>query len=180
MKFLFDFFPTLIFFIIYKFFGIFPATYAIIIASIIQISVLWFKNKTIEPMHIILLVFMLIFGGLTIYFHDVHFLMWKVSLINWLIGSVMILSHFFKKNILQFFFDFAGSQTNSPLEIPTRIMANLNLAWGVFFISMGILNWYIAFHFSLNTWVNFKVFGMIGLTLVFAVLQSIYLYRHIK
>lgn len=183
MKFLFDFFPTLLFFIVYKFFGIFPATYAIIMASVVQISIYWVKYKTVEPMHIVLLIFMLIFGGLTLYFHEVSFLMWKVSIVNWLIGGGMILSHCFKKNFLQYFFDFVdASQKNAHstfAAVPQKILNRLNFAWGLFFIFMGCLNWYIAFHFSLNIWVNFKVFGMIGLTIVFTIFQSLYLYRYL-
>jgi len=183
MKILFDFFPTLIFFLIYKLWGIFPAIYGLIIASIVQIIFLYFKTKRVEPMHLILLFMILIFGGLTLYFHDVHFLMWKVSLVNWLIGLVMLSSHFLKKNILEYFFDFAMKQdlkNQKSIQLPKFVLNKLNLAWGVFFILMGCLNLYIAFYYPLNIWIDFKVFGIIGLTLLFTVLQTFYLYKYLK
>ncbi len=186
MKTLFDFFPTFIFFIIYKFWGIFPAIYGLIIASLIQIVFLYFKTKRIEPLHLILFLMILIFGGLTLYFHEVKFLMWKVSLVNWLIGLAMLSSHFLKKNILEYFFDFALKQnkinknTENITPIPKIVLSKLNLAWGLFFILLGCLNLYIAFHYPVNIWVNFKVFGIIGLTLLFTLLQSIYLFKYLK
>lgn len=188
MKILFDFFPTLVFFLIYKLWGVFPAIYGLIIASVIQIIFLYIKTKRVEPMHLILLFMILIFGGLTLYFHDVHFLMWKVSLVNWLIGLVMISSHFLKKNILEYFFDFAMKQNSntqkpsphSTIQLPKQVLNQLNLAWGLFFILVGCLNLYIAFYYPLNIWVDFKVFGIIGLTLLFTVLQTFYLYKYLK
>ena len=180
MKFFFDFFPTLVFFFVYKLFGIFPATYAIITASLLQIGVFWLKNKTIESMHVILLLMVLVFGGLTIYFHDIRFLMWKVSIVNWLMGSGFLLSHFFKKNIIAYFFDFANQRSTEKISIPPLVIKKLNLAWGFFLIGLGCVNLYIAFHYSVNTWVNFKVFGVIGLILIFVALQAFYLNRFLK
>ncbi len=112
--------------------------------------------------------------------------MLKVSLVNWLISLIMLTSHFFKKNILEYFFDFAMQSNKNNLNnlnnlnLPKIIARRLNLAWGLFFMSLGFLNLYIAFNCSLNTWVNFKVFGVIGLTLAFTAAQTVYLYKYLK
>lgn len=180
MKFLFDFFPTIVFFIVYKFFGFFPATYAIIVASVIQVALNWLKTRKIEPMHIILLALVLVFGGLTIYFHDAEFLMWKVSIVNWLLGAVMIASHFFKTNILEYIFSYSARQQQQELNIPAYLTTRLNIAWGIFFLILGTINIIIAHTFSLNAWVDFKVFGILGLTIVFAFGQGFYLMKHMK
>lgn len=181
MKFLFDFFPTIVFFVVYKLYGFFPATYAIIAASIIQVLVYWIRERKIEPMHIILLVMILVFGGLTIYFHNAEFLMWKVSVVNWLIGSAMLISHFFKTSILDYVFSFAAkSQKQESLNIPKPISRKLNIAWGGFFLVMGTINIIVALTLPLNIWVDFKAFGILGLTILFAVGQSFYLVKHLK
>lgn len=180
MKFLFDFFPTLIFFVVYKAFGIFPATYAVIAASILQVALMWLKQRRVEPMHVILLVMILIFGGFTIYFHDVEFLMWKVSIVNWLLGGAMLISSLTKTNIIEYLFAFAEKRSNQKMGIPKFVTKRLNIAWGFFFVVVGFINIYIAHHYSLNVWVDFKVFGILGLTLIFVVGQSIYLMKYFK
>jgi len=181
MKFLFDFFPALLFFIAYRIWGVFPATYVIIIASLLQIGFCWVKYKKLEPLHIILFLLLLIFGGMTLYFHDIHFLMWKVSLVNWLLGGAILLSQCFKTNLLQYFFNFAAQKSDQKiLLIPNHVFKKLNLLWGIFFTLLGFLNWYVAFHCKLSTWVDFKVFGILGLTGLFVLIQTAYLYPHLK
>lgn len=131
-------------------------------------------------MHVILLVMILIFGGFTIYFHDVEYLMWKVSIVNWILGVAMLVSHFTKRNIIEYLFSFAEKRADQKMNLPAHVTKRLNLSWGVFFIIVGFINIYVAHHYSLSTWVDFKVFGILGLTLVFLVCQSIYLYRYLK
>jgi intracellular septation protein len=172
MKLLYDFFPVLVFFIAYKLFGIYIGTGALIVASFIQLAYLWLRYKKVEPMHIVGFVLVLIFGGATLLLHDVMFLKWKVSIINWLFGAVCFFSQWFsKKSIIQRLME-------ANIELPAKVWIGLNYMWAWFFIIMGTINIYIAYHYSTNAWVNFKVFGMLGLTVVFIIIQTIYLYRH--
>ena len=174
MKLLYDFFPLLIFFIVYKTTNIFTATGALIIATAIQLIFMWVKFRKVESMHVITFVLVLVFGGATIFLHDTLFLKWKVSIANWLFGIAFLGTQFFgKKTLVEYFM-------RQQIELPNTVWRRLNLLWAVFFLFIGTLNIIIAYLCSTATWVDFKVFGMLGLTLVFIVIQSAYLYRHIK
>ncbi|HDN26722.1 MAG TPA: septation protein A [Thioploca sp.] len=174
MKFLSDFFPIFLFFIAYKLYDIYVATAVIIVASVVQVSFFWFKNHRVEKMHLITLVLVLMLGGATLLLHDENFIKWKPTVVNWVFALAFLGSQFIgKKNLLQRMLDSQITVT-SP-----QVWRNLNFAWVVFFIAMGVINLYVAFTFSLDTWVNFKLFGMMGLTFVFVIAQSFYLVRHI-
>lgn len=174
MKLFFDFFPLLVFFIVYKIWGIYYATGAIIIASTIQIAYLWFRYKRFELMHIITFVLLVIFGGLTIILHDAEFLKWKVSIVNWLFGAGFLASQLFmKKTIIEYLMD-------KNLTLPKKVWNRLNLLWCLFFFILGTINLWVLHYFSTAVWVNFKVFGLLGLTAVFVVIQTLYLIRHVK
>ena len=113
-----------------------------------------------------------VFGGLTIYLQDDTFLKWKVTIINLLFAIALVVSNYvFKKNIIKQFLAEA-------LTLPENIWARLNLAWACFFAAIAVLNWYVAFNFDLDTWVNFKVFGLTGLMLVFSVISILSLYKY--
>jgi intracellular septation protein len=174
MKLLYDIFPVIVFFIVYKLFGIYVATGGLIVASAIQILYLWFRYRRLETMHVITFVLVLVFGGATILLHDTKFLQWKVSIINWLFGLAFLLSQWFTKTPL------IKRLMQKNIGLPDRIWKQLNLMWAIFFCVMGVINIIVAYHFSLNAWVEFKVFGILGLTIAFVILQSVYLYRHIK
>lgn len=174
MKFLFDFFPILLFFVAYKLYDIYVATAVIIVASVIQISWFWIKNHRVEKMHLITLVLVLLLGGATLLLRDPVFIYWKPTVVNWAFALAFFGSQFIgKKNFLQRMLDSQITVT-SP-----HVWRNLNFAWVAFFIAMGIINLYVAYHFDENTWVNFKLFGMMGLTFVFVIAQSFYLMRYI-
>jgi intracellular septation protein len=174
MKFLFDLFPILLFFIAYKLYDIYVATAVIIVASIIQVAWFWFKHHRVENMHIITLVLVLILGGATIVLHDENFIKWKPTVVNWAFALAFFGSHFIgKKNLLQRMLD-------SQIELTKQhVWKVLNIAWVVFFVTMGILNLYVAFNFDTDTWVNFKLFGLMGLTLIFVIGQGFYLARYV-
>jgi intracellular septation protein len=174
MKFLFDFFPVLLFFAAYKLYDIYVATAVIIVASFVQVSASWLLHRRIEKTHLITLALIIVFGGATLWLQDEMFIKWKPSVINWLFGIVFIGSQFVgEKTIIE---RMMGKQ----MVLPDAIWTRLNMAWSIFFIALGCLNLYVAFGFDTNTWVNFKLFGLMGLTLVFIILQSIYVMRHIK
>jgi intracellular septation protein len=159
---------------VYKLFGLYTATAALMAASFVQVIYLWLRYKRIEPMHIIAFVLVVLFGGATLLLHDAMFLKWKVSIVNWLFGVACLFSQwFFKKPIIR-------KLMEQNIELPPEIWNRLNSMWGCFFILMGSLNLYIAYYYSTNAWVNFKVFGMLGLTIAFVIVQTLYLYKHLK
>jgi intracellular septation protein len=175
MKFLFDLFPIVLFFIAYKLYDIYVATAVIIVASIIQVVWFWFKHHRIEKMHLITLALVVTLGGATLLLHDENFIKWKPTIVNWAFAIAFFGSHFIgKKTLLQRMLD-------SQIEVTKQhVWKVLNIAWVGFFVTMGIINLYVAFNFDTNTWVNFKLFGLMGLTLIFVIGQGVYLARYIK
>ncbi len=174
MKFLFDFFPILLFFIAYKMYDIYMATAVIIVASIVQVSWFWFKNRRVEKMHLVTLVLVIILGGATILLHNATFIYWKPTVVNWAFAIAFLGSQFIgKKNLLQRMLEKQITVTSK------HVWVNLNIAWVLFFILMGVVNLYVAFNFEENTWVNFKLFGMMGLTIIFVLGQGFYLAKYI-
>ena len=172
MKLLFDFFPILVFFVGFKLYGIYVATIASIIASLIQVIGYWMKSDRFESMHLITLGAVVVFGGATLLFRDPAFIKWKPTAVYWASASAFLLSHFLdKRNILQRAMD-------KSIFLPKQMWSRLNAAWAAFFGLMGCMNLYIAYRFDLDTWVNFKFFGGLGLTLIFVFLQALYLSKH--
>lgn len=182
MKFLFDFFPVVLFFIAYKTYDIFVATAVIIVSSAVQVSAFWLKHRRFEKMHIVTLVLVVVLGGATIILHDDHFIKWKPSIVNWLFAVAFLGSHYIgKQTIIQ-------RMLTANISLPAPIWTRLSYIWIGFFVLMGIANMYVAFYFApelsleerTDIWVDFKLFGMMGLTFIFVVIQSIYLARHIE
>lgn len=173
MKFLFDFFPILLFFVAYKLWGIFVATGVAIGATFLQVGLFWFKHRRFERMHLITLALIVIFGGLTIVLRDESFIKWKPTILDWLFAAAFLGSHFVGKQPL------VQRMLAGNFSLPDPIWNRLNLLWIIFFTVMGGLNLYVAFTFDTETWVNFKLFGMMGLTVLFVIAQAFYLARHI-
>ena len=174
MKFLFDFFPILLFFVAYTAYDIYVATAVAIIASFIQVGWFWLQHRRVEKMHIITLLMITVLGGATLLLQDPTFIMWKPTIVNWAFGAVFIGSQFIgKKPIVQ-------RMMESTVDMPAAIWVRLNMAWAIFFVFLGFINPYVAYNFDEETWVNFKLFGMIGLTFVFIIAQAFFIGRYIK
>ena len=203
MKILFDFLPLLLFFGTFKYaegqkdwaarfasehFGflvsggvvgtteapVLLATLVVIVATLAQITFLLARGKKIDLMLWISLGLVVVLGGATVWFHNETFIKWKPSVLYWAMGASFWVSQtFFHKNLLQ---TLIGNQ----LELPPSVWQRLNFAWIAFFALMGLLNLYVAYSFSTSAWVNFKLFGGMGLMLVFTLAQGVYLSRHIK
>lgn len=204
MKLLFDFFPIILFFVSYyqasflienTFIGqlIDPtkpdfisativATGAAIIASFIQVAIHWFNTHKFERMHIFSLVLITVLGSITIFLGNPAFIQWKPTVLNWLFAGVFLGSMFVgEKPIIQ-------RMMGEHIELPENVWKTLNLSWVTFFFISGAANLYVAFYYNLaapadarmDTWVNFKLFGLMGLTIGFVILQAIYLSRHIS
>ena len=174
MKFLFEMFPIILFFAAYKIKGIYFATSVAIAASILQIGYTYYKNKKVEKPMIISLVLIIIFGGLTLLIHNELFIKWKPSVLYWTFSAILLIGKYvFNKNFIQ-------SMLQKQITIPQNIWDRMNIIWALFFLVVGFTNIYIAYNFSTNVWVNFKLFGILGFMLVFVVLQSLILAPYIK
>lgn len=175
MKILFDFLPIIIFFITYKMTGnIIIATAILIPATLIQVAFTWFKNRTIEKMHLVSLILVVLLGGATVLFGDGDFIKWKPTIVNGLFAIAFLGSQFIgEKNIIQ-------RMMGDTLELPFKVWRTLNLAWVGFFMISGGANLYVAFSYSEEIWVDFKLFGLLGMTLVFIILQGLYLSSHLQ
>jgi intracellular septation protein len=203
MKLLFDLFPVILFFLVFKIAGgnpeaaqdvgsmylsglvsggevslsqapILLATAVTILATFAQIGWLLARRKRVDTMLWVSLVIIVFFGGATIYFHDEQFIKLKPTVLYWCFAVVLLVSPvLLKKNLMK-------SMMGEQLDLPDPVWTRLNYAWGGFFSLMGALNLYIAFNFPLAFWVNFKLFGFIGLMIAFVIAQSFYLSRYMK
>ncbi len=173
MKFLFDLFPILLFFVAYKFAGIFVATAVAIAASVLQVLWFWWRHRRVEMMHMVTLVLIVVLGGATLWLHDEMFIKWKPTIVYWLFGAMFLASHYVGNKPL------TARMMGATLNLPEHIWKRLNMGWALFFAALGAVNLYVVYHFDTNTWVNFKLFGLMGLMLLFIVVQAVYLSRHL-
>ncbi len=173
MKLLIDFFPIILFFVAFKVWGIYTATAVAIVATVAQIAYLRLKTGKIEPMQWMSLGVIVLFGGATLLAHDDNFIKWKPTVLYWLMGGALLIGQLvFKKNLLR-------SVMGAQLQLPDAIWLKLNWAWTAFFAAMGALNIWVAYNFDTDTWVNFKLFGGMGLMVVFVIAQAIYMSRYL-
>lgn len=203
MKFLFDLFPVILFFGVFKWgegnaetaqalgqqylsglvsdgmvtatqAPILLATAVAILATIGQIGYLLARGRKVDTMLWVSLAIIAIFGGATIYFHNETFIKWKPTVLYWAFAAILLFSQmFFNKNIVR-------AMLEKQMALPEGIWRRVNLAWVAFFLTMGLLNIYVAYTFSTNVWVNFKMFGGMGLMFLFIVVQSLMLSKYIK
>ena len=203
MKFLFDLFPVILFFAMFKWGeghaadaqaivtqylsgavsgGVVSATQApillatavAIVATIGQIAYLLARSKKVDPMLWVSLVIIGFFGGATIYFHNETFIKWKPTVLYWCFGAALFISQIlFKKNLIR-------KMMEQQIKLPDMVWDRLSLAWSSFFFVMGCINLYVAFTFPTATWVNFKLFGGMGLMFAFVIAQSMFLSKYMK
>jgi intracellular septation protein len=174
MKLLLDFFPIALFFAAFKLWGIYVATGVAIVATVVQIAWLRYSTGKVEPMQWLSLGIIVVFGGATILAHDDTFIKWKPTVLYWLMAGALAAGLlFFRKNLLK-------SLMGAQLELPEAAWRVMNWSWVSFFAVMGVLNLWVAFNYDTDTWVNFKLFGGLGLMAVFIVAQALYLGRYVK
>jgi intracellular septation protein len=181
-----DFIPLILFFIVYKISpqavdilghsfmvgGIFSATAMLIASSIVVYGILYVRQGKLEKSQWLTLVACLVFGSLTLAFHSETFLKWKAPVVNWLFALIFAGSHFIGDRLL------IQRIMGHALTLPQAVWVKLNIAWIVFFLFCGAANLYVAFTYQ-DFWVDFKVFGSLGMTLIFLIGQGIFLARHI-
>ncbi|MFZ1851184.1 MAG: septation protein A [Nitrosomonas sp.] len=174
MKFFFDLFPVILFFVAFKLYDIFVATAVAIAASILQILWVWWRHRQIEKMMWINLMIIIVFGGATLVLQDETFIKWKPTVLYWLFATGLLVSDaIFKKNLIQ-------TMMEKQMVLPIPVWNQLNISWIIFFVVMGLINLYVAFNFPIDTWVSFKLFGATGLMLVFIVGQILMLNKYLK
>ena len=173
MKLLFDFFPIILFFVAFKIGGIYVATGVAIAATFAQIGWVWFKGRRVEPMLWVSLVIVVLFGGATLLLHNDTFIKWKPTVLYWVFAAALVGGQvLFRKNLIQ-------SLLGSQMQLPGAAWTRLNWSWSAYFAVMGIVNIWVAYRYSTATWVDFKLFGSLGLTLVFAIIQSLMIARYL-
>jgi intracellular septation protein len=174
MQLLFDFLPIFAFFIAYKLADIYVATGVLIAASALQVTVYWIWKRSVNPMHIVSSGLVLLFGGLTLLVRDKAFIMWKPTVVNWLFATAFLASHWRRvsdRPLIQRMFGASGGQ----IELEEPLWRRLNWMWIGFFALMGAANLAVFRSFDEATWVNFKLWGMLGLTLAFVLLQGFWI-----
>jgi intracellular septation protein len=173
MKFLFDLFPVILFFVAFKFFGIYPATAVAIGATFAQIGWVWFRHRKVDNMLWVSLGVIVVFGGATLLLHDETFIKWKPTVLYWLFSAALLIAELgFRKNLIK-------AMMVKQMALPDIVWRKLLMSWAGFFAVMGVLNLYVAFNYSTDAWVNFKLFGGMGLMLVFVVLQALMLAKYV-
>ncbi len=174
MKFLFDLFPVILFFLAYEFAGIYVATAVAIVGTIAQIAWVRIRRGKVDPMLWVSLVLVCLFGGATLLLHDPVFIKWKPTVLYWMFSVVLLFSAAaLDKNLIR-------KMMEAQLALPETLWTRLNLAWAAFFAAMGVANLYVAFNFSEATWVKYKLFGGMGLMLLFIILQGLFLSRYVE
>jgi len=173
MKVFFDLIPVLLFFIGFKFFGIFAATAIAIATTLALIVFSKIRHGKVDNMLLANGAIISVLGGVTLLLHDKTYIMWKPTVLYWLAAAVLLISNVvFKKNFIQ---QMMGKMLNPPLSIWNK----LNLIWVAFLVALGFLNLYVAFNYSLDTWVNFKLFGVTSMLFIFMIVQTIILKKYI-
>lgn len=175
MKILLDFLPVIIFFIVYKSTNdIILATAILIPATLLQMLYTWIKTRKIEMIQLVTLGLVVVLGGATVIFQDKTFIQWKPTVVTWLFAVAFLGSQYIgDKTIIQ-------RLMQSAIQLPQYAWRQLNYAWIIFYIILGALNLFVAFTMDEETWVNFKLFGMMGLTFVFILLQGVYISKHLE
>jgi intracellular septation protein len=181
MKFLYDLFPLLLFFAAFKLYDIYVATAVAIVASVVQVAAYWLKHRRFETLHLVTLGAIGVLGGLTLLLRDDTFVKWKPTLVYWVLSVMFLGSHWIGEKTL------TERLLGKQLTLPAHVWSRQNLSWGAFFLVIGALNLYVAFYYRPDLdpaarqalWVNFKVFGLLGLTLVFTLVQGLFMARHL-
>ncbi|BEV08679.1 septation protein A [Methylophilus sp. DW102] len=167
-----DLLPVILFFIAYKKAGIFAATAVAMISTLLLIGVIWLKRGKIDKMLAINGAVITVLGGITLLLHDKTYIMWKPTAIYWIGALALLFSRYaFKRNLIE-------RMLGKMMSPPAVTWDKLNLYWIAFLIGMGILNLYVAFHYSEDDWVNFKLFGATSLMFIFMIVQVFALRAH--
>ena len=174
MKFLFDLLPVILFFAAFKMADIYVATAVAIGATFLQIGLLALLKKKIDTMLWVSLGIIVVVGGATLMLRDETFIKWKPTVLYWLFGAALVLADLLlHRNLIR-------SMLGAQVQLPEAVWRKLNWSWAAFFALMGVVNLLVAFNFTTDQWVNFKLFGATGLMLLFVIGQAVFLSRHVQ
>jgi len=168
MRALLDFFALIVFFVCYKLYGIFPATAVLIGVTVLQYGIILIRKKSLKKQEWITLVAVLLFGGLTLILHDEAILKWKAPVLNWIFAVVFFAVPFFRGQTL------AETMVGKTVKLSSASWKRLNLYWVLFFLISGGVHLFVAFRFH-EIWVDFKLFGSLGMFLVFAIFNGFFI-----
>lgn len=171
MQFLVDLLPVIAFFVAYKLAGIYVATAVLIVGVLLQTGVSWVRHRKVSGMLLASAVLVLIFGGLTLLIRDPVFIKWKPTIVNWLFAAAFLASQYVGGSTI------VQRMLGENVTLDAASWKRLNLMWVGFFLVAGALNIFVAYRFDEATWVNFKLFGLMGLTLAFALAQGVWIAR---
>ncbi|WP_035383443.1 septation protein A [Ferriphaselus sp. R-1] len=172
MKLLFDLFPVILFFVTFKFAGIYAATGAAIAATVAQIVWTKWRHGKVETMLWVSFGIITVMGGATLLLHDESFIKWKPTILYWVFSAALLFSNLlFRKNLIK-------ALLQEKIALPNQVWRNLNLGWSLFFLVLGFINLYVAFNYTTEQWVNFKLFGATGLMFGFILAQSFFLAKY--
>jgi len=174
MKLLFDLFPVILFFIAFKMFNVYVATGTAIVATIAQIGWVKWRHGKVDTMLWVSFAIIAVFGGATLILHDETFIKFKPTILYWIFATILLGSNLLlKKNLMR-------TLLKEKITLPTKVWNQVNLGWSLFFVLLGVVNLYVAFNFSTDAWVNFKLFGTTGMMLVFVLLQAMALSKYMQ
>lgn len=174
MKLFFDLFPVILFFVAFKFWGIYVATGVAIAAAVVQVLYAWIRRRTVDTMMWVGLGVLVVFGGSTLLLHNELFIKWKPTILYWIFAGVILVGYFaMSKNVIR-------ALMQKQIVLPDPIWKRMNLAWGAFFIVLGAVNLGVAYTCSTAAWVNFKLFGILGLMLAFVIVQAVMMAPYVK
>lgn len=175
MQLFYEIFPVFLFFIAFKIYGIYVATVVGIVTTFLQVIITRAWMKKWDRKQIITLSVFLVFGGMTLYFHDPIFIKWKPTIIFWIFSIAILGSQLFmSKTLIQRLLEGALEDKG---HVPANVWRVLNIIWAVFFIILGSVNLYIAYYFSNDAWVNFKFYGVTSALILLSIVQALYLMR---
>lgn len=167
-----------IFFITFKCYDIYVATATIMVGALLQLLATRFYKGHFEKKQVVVLVILFVFGGMTLYFHDPIFIKWKPTIVFWILGTVFLATQFMgEKTLTQ---RMLANALSDKSMIPDYVWRRLNVAWAVFFLLLGAINVFVAYYFSTDTWVNFKLYGILSALFLFGLAQSVFLTRYMS
>lgn len=175
MQLLYEILPVFLFFLAFKFYDIYVATVVGIVATMLQVIATRVVTGTWDRKQVITMAIFILFGGMTLYFHDPIFVKWKPTIVFWVFAIAIVFTQIFtKKPMMQRMMEGAMQQSGT---VPSQIWRRINIMWAIFFAVMGTVNLYIAYSFSNDAWVNFKFYGITSALLLVSIIQALYLVR---
>lgn len=170
-----EFIPVLIFFTVYQWTDIVTATMALMAAMVVQSLVEWVIKRKLERFRLLALAMVIVFGGATVLTRNATFIQWKPTIFQWVMAAVFFGSRFVGGGKV-----LIRRLLEAKVALPDAVWVRLNWGWVIFFLVSGGLNLYVAWGYSEETWVRFKLFGLMGLTFVFVLLQGVYMAQYMR